>query len=142
VQMASGLTIKVVDPDNDYLGIEIRASNDRFAGIALVYAGLEELSEFAARIAGFPSNANDERKYDFGSREPSTAGGYCSLRFHGVNPSGYAIVEIDLEDDDKPHANGAAHLSFRVEPAAIDRFTTALRGIETRFGEAILPASD
>jgi hypothetical protein len=57
--MLPGLTIKVVDPDDDYLGIEICASSDRFAGSAQIYAGLQELSELAARIAGFPSNPND-----------------------------------------------------------------------------------
>ena len=52
--MASGLTIKVVDPDDDYSrNRDIYASNDRFAGSFKIYAGLEELSEFAARIAGF-----------------------------------------------------------------------------------------
>src|SRR5208337_3311633 len=116
--MASGLIIKVVDPDDDYLGIEIRASNDRFAGSTRIYAGLEELSEFAACIAGLPSNAHDERAYEFGSRDPSIAGGYCSLRFHSVDRSGLAVVEVDIGGDDKQHAMETAHLSFRVEPAA------------------------
>jgi hypothetical protein len=139
--MASGLAIKVVDPDNDYLGIEIRASNESFGGSARIYAGLDQLSDFAARIAGFPTNAQDQRLYEFGSREPSIAGGYGRLFFRCIEPSGQAIVEIGLEDAER-QASGMTHFSFPVEPAAVDRFTHALREIEhARSGVAVLPAS-
>ena len=60
----------MVDPDN-YLGIEIRASNES--------SGLDQLSDFADCIAGFPVNAQDQRFYEFGSRAPSIAGGYSRL---------------------------------------------------------------
>ena len=36
--------IEAVDSDADYLGIEIRASNGRFAGYAWIYADNEELA--------------------------------------------------------------------------------------------------
>ena len=39
--MERGLTITAIDPDEDYLGIEVAASNDRFAGSAWSYAGLK-----------------------------------------------------------------------------------------------------
>ena len=42
--MDPGLTVTALDPDEDYLGIEVSASNDRFAGSAWIYAGLKELS--------------------------------------------------------------------------------------------------
>ena len=41
--MATGLSIRVVDPDDDYIGIEIRAVADRFVGTTQIYAGLDEL---------------------------------------------------------------------------------------------------
>lgn len=49
--MASGLTIKVVDPDDDYLGIEIYAWNDRFAGSTKVAGGRAGLRFFSLSIA-------------------------------------------------------------------------------------------
>jgi hypothetical protein len=52
--MTRGLTIRAVDPDEDYLGIEVSASNERFAGSTWIYAGVEELSELAAQMEGFP----------------------------------------------------------------------------------------
>jgi hypothetical protein len=71
--MASGMIVKLAALDDDYFGFEIYASIDRFAGSAHIYAGLQELSEFATCIAGFPSNPEDERVYEFGSRAPSIA---------------------------------------------------------------------
>ena len=45
-----GLRASVIDGgDDDYLGIEIYSSANRFAGTTRIYAGLNELSEFAAR---------------------------------------------------------------------------------------------
>ena len=141
--MAARLTIRIVDPDDDYLGVEIHAFNDRFAGSTRIYAGIEELSEFAAHIAGFPAKASDERIYEFGSRKPSVAGGYCSLRFHCLDRSGHAAVEIALEDDDQLYTVGAAQLSFHIAAAAIDRFARALRELQgARSGEATLSSTD
>ena len=103
-------------------------------------AGLDELSEFAARIAGFPSNSDDERIYEFGSRDPSVAGGYAGLRF-SFDRAGHAIAEIGIEEDHGLFGRAMAHLSFRIEAAAIDRFANALREIQhAHSGEAFLPA--
>jgi hypothetical protein len=50
--MAMGLTITIVDPDDDYLGIDMHAANVRFAGSARIYAGLDELSAFRGSDRG------------------------------------------------------------------------------------------
>jgi len=141
--MAAGLTIRIVETDADYLGLEIHASSNRFSGSTWVYAGLDGLSEFAGALAGFPSSAHDERVYEFGSPKPSQAGGYARLRFHCLDAAGHASIEIALEDDDQRFDAGSAGLSVRIEAAAIDQFTEALREIESaRCGEALLPSAD
>jgi len=76
-----GFEVVAVDPDQDYLGIEIRASSGRFAGSTRIYAGLHELSEFATEVQGFPKSPDDQRKHEFGSPEPQTAEGYCRVVF-------------------------------------------------------------
>jgi hypothetical protein len=140
--MIRGLQIKVVDPDDDYLGIEIRASNARFAGATRIYAGLGELSDFATRINTFPTNPEDERVYEFGSREPSIAGGYCRLRFHCLDRAGHAAIDIILEDDEQVYAAEHAQLSLTVEAADIDRFIERIRVLQQeRSGEARLPSA-
>jgi hypothetical protein len=55
--MQRGLTITALDPDMDYLGIEVAASNDRFAGSAWIYAGVNELTELAAKAGRLPGLA-------------------------------------------------------------------------------------
>jgi hypothetical protein len=140
-QQPQGLSIKVVDPDDDYLGIDIQAANKRFAGTARIYAGRDELSEFANQISGFPANVQDERTYEFGSPDPSMAGGYCKLRFQCVDQAGHVLIVIVVEDDDGRYPPGKAELNFGAEPAGIDRFVKRLREIELeRSGEAVLKA--
>ena len=141
--MAFGLTITVVARDDDYLGLEIHVSNNRYAGATWIFAGNEELTKFAAQIAGFPTNARDERRYEFGTRDRSFAGGYCNVHFGCLDSSGHVIVEVAIEDDKQLNPYERAQLTFRVEAGAIDRFTKALPELErTRSGQAMLPSVD
>jgi hypothetical protein len=84
-----GLTIAVVDPDDDYLGINISAASDRYVGQTRIYAGREQLTEFADVISGFPSKVGDERYFEFGCRDPKFAGGYMALVFSFSFGSGH-----------------------------------------------------
>jgi hypothetical protein len=141
LQQPEGRRIKVVDPDDDYLAVDIQAANRRFAGTAPIYAGLDELSKFANQIRGFPANIQDERMYEFGSPAPSVAGGYCRLRFQCDDHAGHVLIAIVVENDDDRYRPGKSKLNFRAEPAAIDRFVERLREVELeRSGEAVLTA--
>ena len=142
-QQPQGLRIKVVDPDDDHLAsaISIQAANKWVAGTARIYAPLDELSKFANQIRGFPANIQDERAYEFGSPDPSTAGGYCKLRFQCVDRAGHVAIAIVIEDDGDWYSPGKVELNFRAEPAEIDRFIERLRDIELeQSGEAVLAA--
>src|SRR5262245_35502566 len=137
--MPQGLTITIVDVDPDYLGIDIHAENDRFAGSTHIYAGLTELGEFSDCIAGFPTSPVDTRDYEFGSRDRGFAGGYCRLRFRCVDGLGHAQVEVAVQDDEDWREVGIAEFSFPVDAAAVDRFTSSLRELErNQSGAAIL----
>jgi hypothetical protein len=140
--MQEGLLITVVDVDPEYLGIEIHAASGRFSGSTRIYAGLTELSEFAHRIAGFPTSSVDERNYEFGSRDRGMAGGYCSLRLRCIDSVGHAKVEVAIEDDEDRHGLRSAEFSFPVVAADMDEFTTSLRVVERdQNGAAILHAA-
>ena len=130
--MAGRLTIQVVDRDDDYLGLDIRASSERFAGSARVFAGLDDLAELAGRISGFPQSATDERRYEVGSQESNMAGGHCSLRFICSDGAGHARLEVVLKDDAARHEPGSASFGFQVFAVDIDRFVLMLRGLEAR----------
>src|ERR1700722_5870047 len=136
--LKEGLTIDAVDNDGDYLGIEIRASNGRFAGYAWIYARNDELSEFAAHIAGFPATFQDRRSYDFGSLDQATAGGYCSLKLRCLDRTGHVVVDVFLDGKLK-EAPESARFSFKTEPSTIDQFVLSLRRVESaRAGSATL----
>lgn len=107
--MDAGLRIRVVDTDSEYLGIEIHGWNTRFSGTTRIYAGLDELSEFASCIAGFPTSYQDERAYEFGSADSGVAGGRCSMRFHCVDMVGHSALEIAMEADDDDHRINAGN---------------------------------
>lgn len=137
-----GLKIAVVDPDDDYLGIEVCAASTRYAGSTRIYAGLGELSQLASRIEGFPTSAADDRQYEFGSTDPGIAGGFARLRFWCVDGAGHAAIELTIEDDDQWHTPASAKFAFRIEPAELDRFVKRLRDVEqNRCGEAALAAA-
>ncbi len=140
--MTGELIIKVVDPDYDYLGIEIRASNGQFAGSARIYAGLDQLTAFADHISGSPTHPRDERMYQFGDPNRSVAGGYVALRFHCLDLLGHAAVQIEFQDKDGSCGPERANLSFRIEAAGIDQFAEMLRELEKgHSGEAVLPSA-
>lgn len=140
--MQQGLTITIVNDDPGYLYIEICASNDSFAGSTYIYAGLNELSDFADRIAGFPSTPQDERKYEFGSRDGKFAGGYCSVHLRCIDSVGHARLGITVQDDDCLNELANATFGFPVLAADIDRFTTRLREIEKeKCGTVNLPTA-
>lgn len=133
-----GLTIEAVDNDTDYLGIEIRASNGRFAGYAQIYAGNNELSEFAAHIAGFPEGFEDHRSYEFGSPNPAVAGGYCMVKLRCLDRAGHVAVDVVIDGKLKV-APESARFSFRAEPSAIDQLVRGLRAVGNhRTGSATL----
>lgn len=137
--VAAGLNIKVVDPDQDYLGVEVTAFNGRFSCSSRIFAGLEELGEIADALAGFPSSISDMRDVQLGNVDPKYAGGYVRLSFATTDTPGHASVAIECADDGDMYLSGSAAFEFPVEPAGIDRFVTALRAVEShRSGSAKL----
>lgn len=141
-QQIQGLRIKIVDPDDDYLGVDVQAANSRYAGSAQIYAGLQQLTEFPNQIRGFPANVQDKRAYELGSRDRSIAGGYCKMYLRCVDHTGRPVVEIMIEDNDQWYSSGHAEFSIRVEAAGIDRFVEMLFEIERqKSGEALLSAA-
>ena len=139
--MQCGLTITAFDPDDDYLGIEVAASSARFAGSAWIYAGVEELSEVAAKLEGFPHSKEDRRVHEFGNRDSSFAGGFFSITVRCLDRAGHLAVDLVLEDDADRYTRAHAAFSFQTEPAALDIFIENLRKVERdRFGSASLGA--
>lgn len=129
----------MIDPDPDYLGIEVFASSDRFAGTTRIYAANDELSDFCRGIEGFPNRTEDQRSHLFGTREPGCAGGFCELRFFCTDGSGHVAIRVEVGDDQARNSDGFGRFTIPTLPAEIDTFIVALKRIElNRSGEAAL----
>lgn len=137
--MIPGLTITIVDADDDYSGIEIQACSDRFAGCARVSAGLRELTEFAAKLVGFPKHHSDQQTHEFGSRSGGTAGGYCRIQFRSIDRAGHVALQIEIEEEDGWWTRSSTQMNLQTEAAEIDRFIESLRALDRdRCGSAVL----
>ena len=138
--MKGFLKIEAVDPDDDYLGVEISASNDRFSASTYVYTGLNELSELGDILKGFPINYLDVRKFTLGQRmEDNVAGGFCELSFRCSDRSCHITVEIEIEDDSWRYTSASAKFAFSTFATDIDLFAQQLKNVSaTQSGIASL----
>ena len=139
--MVPGLRITILDLDPDYLGLEVAAASERFAGTAKIYADLGVLSEFANEIAGFPRDASDGRSFEFGVQDERYAGGHVRLSFRCLDGSGHAELDVAVQDDRQVNPESVAKFRFAFEPAELDRFVRRLRDLEEAHdGQAFLAA--
>ena len=142
VTMRRWLTITAVDPAKDNLGIEVVASNERFEGSAWIYAGIEELSEFAAKMNGFPRSCDDCRTHEFGPRGPAFAGGFVSITVRCLDHASHLAIDVLLKDDTVRYSPPPAAFSFQTEPGVLNHFVENLRNIDRdRFRSPTLAAA-
>ncbi len=140
--MGGSLKIVICDAEDPYyLGIEIHASNGRFSGATIIRIGIDQLTEFANEIAGFPISPHDTRNYEFGTSDICNVRGYCKLRFYCIDLVGHAMVDLEFLDDPDwyPRYTSGASARFSISTLAadLDRFVNHLRSIEKiQSGEA------
>ena len=128
--MEKGLTLSVVEPDEDYLGIEVFVSRGRYAGSSRIFAGLDELGLIADKLEGFPNSPDDERTFELGVEGNVYAGGHMAVSAHTVDSLGHSVVDIEIVDDDDRYSAGSACFTVSVEAAGIDRFVQGLRAAQ------------
>lgn len=122
--------------DEDAIEITIYASNGTFGGTVNVYVAHGLLSAMAARLAGFPQNADDKRSFTLGTFGKQYGGGAVSLLFKSTNRAAHACVEIVMESDDEAES---VTLAIPTAPFEVDEFVRQLSTFEsTRDGRAIL----
>ena len=138
--MDAGLHIEAVYSEDDWLILRIQGSNGGFAGEAEVYVGLEEISNMAKALQGFPSKVGETLIFELGNFDPGYAGGGVLLQFQCGN-TGTVSIEAKIENDPKKSTGHFGRVDFTVlvEPAAMDLFLPKLEriGVERR-GKAFL----
>lgn len=137
--MKPQITFAIVDHDPDYLGLEIRMSNDRYSATTRIYADNSQLTEFCDVIEGFPKGYNDAREYTFGTKDAGFTGGYCKFYFRCNSATGSSTITTEVKDDETHHDTASATFNIVILPAELDNFIRKLKNLESkRSGQASL----
>ena len=136
MKIPSGIELRVMDVDEDYSMVEFSAADGAFAGSTQLYSGEQADEALATGVAGFPSRSDEQRDIELGSRDLRIADGWVVIQCRCADRVGHVLLEIEITDK----ANGVAspgrsvHLRLAAEPAALDRFAAALRGLRWQAG--------
>jgi hypothetical protein len=129
--MINGLQFCYLYHDYDVIEIRIIVGNGRFHASANAYVQAGGLSEAAATLDGFPTNASDARELVFGAFGAQSAGGAVRLQLSCWDLAGHARIRATVEDDYRSENDTESAIVFiDFEPAALDEFVSALRHLE------------
>jgi hypothetical protein len=125
--MTSGISIEITEPNENYLGSEIRAWNGRFSATTHLYLDAKDFLRVADCVAGFPNTVPDRREFSLGhQRGGGWGGGYCRMVFRTVAAVGAVDAEVEIEEDLR-YSESTVTLLVPVEAAAVERFVAQLR---------------
>ena len=87
----------------------------------------------AEAIKGFPCGASDVRDLEFGTFDPSHAGGGVRLHLYCTDSVGHSAIDVKLRRDACKGLGmpESVALKLPVEAAAVDLFVTQLGSIDT-----------
>jgi hypothetical protein len=142
--VAPFLEIAVVWNDPDFQEVVVSASSGKFWGKVNLYAGPNELKEFAERLNGFPSSRGDKREFTFGQNDLSGYG-VASLIFYCRDSTGHVALDVALQSTQAAYSLRGNESAVIVIPAVIgdiDRFAAELRNINNRVGARALLQSE
>jgi hypothetical protein len=126
-----GVHVEHIDIDPDYVKLRFTASNGVFSGSVDLYSDTSVLSAAAATLAGFPQRSFDQCAVEFGTFQPSFAGGGLRMIFKCIDSPGHTQLQIVMETecDDRAPSQSVSML-LPIEAAAIDTFVTELKEME------------
>lgn len=103
----------------------IQVQSEDFAAATQVWGGVDQASELARVLDGFPRASDDERLFQF-----SRGVGSCGLRFFCIDGSGHSAVWATLVAEYAARSTDLyerAEMFIRVEPSAVDEFSKKLQ---------------
>ena len=120
------------NPEDEMLGIGVRAQNELFSGVGFFRCWGHQLAELAQLLYAFPSQPGDERSVQPPLQEPIWLG------LKAIDSRGHCVATITIV-----HESGdRAQVRFAVEPAAIDRFLAQVKSMaRSGQGTAVLEGS-
>lgn len=137
----SQLQLTAVWDDPDMIELRVSAGNGGFSGSTHVYVGLDELSQAASSLAGFPRSPDDRRQLSWGSEDAASHLGLVQLAFRCRDRTGHPVVDVQLVSSDmgEDPPGQSVRLSVPFEAASLDAFVAELPRIErAKRGIAVL----
>jgi hypothetical protein len=125
--MSEYLEFEQLSEIDDLLKLRVKGESCGFAGIADCYVNEEQFQAFCSQLIGFPKNRDDSVRFCSGDSEQLS---YFEIDFSSIGSSGRILVAVQIVARDMCSSRErecfVASLSFKVEPAAFDRFVRGL----------------
>ncbi len=123
--------------DDDLTEVTVIASDGRFSGEAMFYAGDDDAKTFAKLLAGFPATSSDRRDFVLGDPK----GNYGSVvgKVYCVDPTGRCAIDVEIRSGNhfKLQSTGSAKLTVFFNPGILDSFVAALSSVNLFPGQVV-----
>jgi hypothetical protein len=127
IVMREYLEFEQLSEIDDELKLRIKGESDGFAGVADCYVNEKQFQDFCAQLIGFPKKREDSIRFCSGESDQLS---HFDIEFSCIDSSGRILVAVQIVSRDTryPRENVCfvVSLSFKVEPAAFDRFVKGL----------------
>lgn len=141
--MEKGISWEVIwfDFDQNLIQIVFTCSNGYFCGGCEIYVSLDELSELANALHGFPSSPSDSRSVELGTFDPTYADGGVRMNFYCWDSRGHSIADIKLRGDGCKALGEVESVALRIpiELAGLDSFLAQIVAGTEIGSKAFLP---
>ncbi|MFB2726922.1 hypothetical protein ACE02H_05575 [Shewanella mangrovisoli] len=125
--MSEHLEFEQLSEIDDLLKLKVKGESCGFAGTADCYVNEAQFQAFCAQLIGFPKKREDRVQFCSGE---SAQLSYFDIKFSCIDSSGRILAAIQIVSRGTRYPREkvcfAASFSFKVEPAAFDRFVKGL----------------
>ena len=125
--MSEYLEFERLSEIDDLLKLRVKGESSGFAGIADCYVNEDQFQEFSTQLIGFPKKREDSVRFYSGESDQLS---HFDIVFSCADNSGRILAAIQIVSRDTRYPREkvcfVASFSFKVEPAAFDRFVGGL----------------
>ncbi|MDP4528759.1 hypothetical protein Q3O59_06900 [Alkalimonas delamerensis] len=125
--MSEYLEFEQLSEIDDLLKLRVKGESSGFAGTADCYVNEDQFQSFCSQLVGFPKNREDSIRFCSGENDQLS---HFDIEFSCIDSSGRILTVIQIVSRDTRYPNErlcyVASFSFKLEPAAFDRFVKGL----------------
>ena len=125
--MSEYLEFEQLSEIDDLLKLRVKGESSGFAGTADCYVNEDQFKVFCAQLVGFPKSREDSIRFRSSDSDQLS---HFDIEFSCIDSSGRIMAAIQIVSRDTRYPRETvcflASFSFKVEPAAFDRFVKGL----------------